>query len=227
MTDHPILFSAPMVRAILEGRKTMTRRVMKIQPPNDGKEYQAMRILDGDKRNIGKIRWIKEQRIVAGVPPFSCPFGVIGDRLWVKETWKPVPETAYRLSPGAEYVINPSDPHEAAIYKCGWELSPGSGHWKPSIFMPRWASRITLQITNIRAERVQDISHDDAIAEGVCEYCSECRNGTPDQPCEGCGAYNKAREAFIKVWDSINGKKPDRCWDANPWVWVVEFERVS
>ena len=190
MKERPILFSGEMVKAILEGRKTMTRRL--------GTGYHRE----------------------------------VGDRLWVRETFKLVPETAYRSSEGVWQTINPSDPHEAAIYKCGWERSPGSGPWKPSISMPRWASRITLEITDTRVEELQDITEEDAIAEGVCEYCSSCKAlYEDDRNCEfngyECESHGKALKEFKNLWDSINGKKPDKAWDDNPWVWVIEFKEAK
>ena len=165
MKERPIIFSTPMVKAILDGRKTQTRRVIKDQPPLS-------------MRDMFKPKNLK------------CPYGQVGDRLWVRETFKP-----YNCMGGF-------------AYKADGDLSTGFP-WKPSIHMPRGASRITLEITESRAERLQDISEEDAKAEGV--KC--CPNAVSDY-----------KHHFMILWDSINGKKYP--WDSNPWVWVISFKVV-
>lgn len=226
MTERPILFSAPMVKAILEGRKTKTRRLVRIQPPN-GYIPQIIPLLRSNDKKI--FYWDNGDSFS---PPFACPYGTVGNRLWVRETWKLVPETAYHLSEGVLQTINPSDPHEAAIYKCGWERSPGGVPWKPSIFMPRWASRITLEITDIKVERLQDITEEDAIAEGIhlCAGIDEegYTHGYHWGPVSDAELlFNSAADAYRKLWDSINGQKPGKTWQDNPWVWVIEFRRIN
>ncbi len=169
MKQHPILFSELMVQAILDGRKTMTRRVMKVQP---------------EAFCGGVMRPLLT----------TCPYGWIGDHLWVRETW------AY------------DEPQ--VIYRCGYNGDkPPSGKWKPSIFMPRCASRITLEITGVRVERLQDITEEDAVKEGFETTASSFN-------CSGLFA----REHFMNLWDFINGKKYP--WSANPWVWVIEYKRI-
>ena len=164
-------------------------------------------------------------------PVEICPYGTVGDRLWVRETWyyeEHMHDSTEGMpdSPGGLY-------SHRLVYKADcpdYPVNVGVGRqgWRPSIFMPRWASRITLKITGIRVERLQDISHEDAIAEGVCEYCSNCRKTPPfSQPCIGCGAYDTAQRAFFEIWEKINGRKPGKTWKDNPWVWVVEFRRVE
>ena len=245
MKERPILFNAQMVKAILEDRKTKTRRVVRIQPPNDEGIYELMRATGGGKKIIDKFHWIKEECILANTPYFSCPYGSVGDRLWVRETWKLVPETACRIFNCVCQIINPSNPHEAVIYKCGLERERGNGNWRPSIFMPRWASRILLEITDIKVERLQDITEEDAKREGMPDeypiapvYCPNCQGqgtcgavhpvslGYMEIDCPEC---DTAKKKFKNLWDSINGrgKKPGKAWDDNPWVWVVEFRRVG
>lgn len=195
MRERPILFSGPMVQAILDGRKTMTRRVMKQQP----------RILDGwihleTKEAIGSRG--KECLIFRTNDPLLmaehlnylfCPYGVPGDRLWVKET----------------FVNDNGCIHYKACHPYPIIMDSWNGRWRPSIFMPRWASRITLEITNVRVGRLQEITPSDVIAEGVIEE-------------EGDGL--ELLDKFESLWDSINGKKYP--WDVNPWVWCISFKRL-
>ncbi len=132
----------------------------------------------------------------------QCPFGTVGDRLWVREAWQAVDADCRVVSGRLEQNQYPN-----AFYKAD---GPNPCKWRPSIHMPRWASRITLEITGVRVERLNDISEADAIAEG-CQ-------------CAGFPASLTNRGAFAKLWQSING---DDSWAANPWVWVVEFRRVE
>lgn len=237
MKERPILFSGEMVKAILEGRKTMTRRMMKVQPPNDGADYQACRILAGDRRNIGKYRWVNKNCLAARVnaPYFSLPWEN-GDRLWVKETFSVdgiitgsnsnetfssgCIEYKYGRAKYFNFSTNPSEPEEIPFDDYRREkliamYDSQIGDWRPSIFMPRWASRITLEITDIRAERLQDITEEDAEREGVSDEW-------PILP-----VYDTAKKRFRNLWDSINGGKPGKTWQDNPWVWVVEFRRFE
>ena len=179
MRERPILFSGPMVRALLDGRKTQTRRVVKPQPPTErdfrGATFGLDRaIADGVKMYsqndyarlpkhptdwslIGSVGVARD----AGFPlRYRCPYGAPGDRLWVKETHAIVPRTAYAMSDGVQQTLKPGDDHDAAVYAAGWERSK-PGRWRPSIHMPRWASRLTLTITDVRVQRLQDISEAD------------------------------------------------------------------
>lgn len=192
MTERPILFNSDMVRAILEGRKTQTRRCIKWP-----KEYQV------DNSAMARIASSNDPLALR-----RCPYGQHGDRLWVRETFAIVPKTAYAMSEGVQQIIRPNDNHDAAIFRAGWERSTGGLRWRPSIHMPRWASRIQLEIVSVRLERLNDISESDAKAEG-CE------------PAECCDAYY---HGFSKLWESING---GGSWDQNPWVWVIEFKRFQ
>lgn len=174
MTERPILFSAPMVRAILDGTKTQTRRVVKNKP------YTG--------------------------EPAKCPYGAAGDFLWIREKWQRLRDAAGR---------------QIVEYCAGPFLLDVETHkrWHPSIHMPRWASRITLEVTGVRVERLQDISESDAIAEGIE------RNVFNDE-WSGYGQFHGAaltpKGSYRALWESINGPGS---WDANPWVWVVEFTR--
>jgi hypothetical protein len=197
MSEKPIIFNGPMVRAIMDGRKTITRRIVKPQPPQETLEMR----LHGDE-------WLPcwEDDDCAGCYVAHgdmghrrrCPYGRPGDRLWVRETWatpmtepcnraeKACPQFAYRADGDCLYVSS----------------------WRPSIHMPRWASRITLEVVAVRVERLNDISGEDSISEGI----------------DLTGATDiAARQSFRSLWESINGAGS---WAANPWVWVVEFRRV-
>jgi hypothetical protein len=193
-----------MVRAILGGRKTQTRRVLKPQPsPQTVRDHGA---------------WPDSFAQVYG------PYGVPGDRLWVRETWVSSYQngcwgTAFRAD--MSFVqgkrAHPKGPHFHAK-----ELGPHV-RWRPSIFMPRWASRITLEITGVRVQRLQDISEEDAQAEGSEWY------GVADLRPDGElreGPSVAYRAGFHDLWDSINEKRGFG-WDANPWVWAITFKRVS
>lgn len=209
--ERPILFSAPMVRALLAGTKTQTRRVVKPQPKL---------VTDLWEPTVGGDRWIGTgpspatggTRQTWGWAP--CPYGRPGDRLWVREThlnW-------WKLDPA-----NPAGPrlfsHVAAFAADGYELEPGE-RWIPSIHMLRAASRILLEITGVRVERLQDISEADAIAEGIERREDAC--GDWKHYCDS-GTSVDAVSSYRSLWESING---EASWRANPWVWVVEFRRI-
>ncbi|MDD2741258.1 MAG: hypothetical protein PHV02_03235 [Rhodocyclaceae bacterium] len=191
--ERPILFSAEMVRAILEGRKTQTRRAIKLRHDAD------VVVVDG------KV-WKPDRVDYAGY--VDCPRGQPGDLLWVRETW------ANFL--GDDHILYraTNDPSIELV-----------ATWKPSIHMPRWASRILLQITNVRVERLQEISEADAIAEGVELFATPAQ----PRPSEQCLwkdyltpglSEPSAKRSYASLWDSING---EGSWTKNPWVWVVEF----
>jgi hypothetical protein len=211
--ERPILFNAAMVRAILNGHKTQTRRVMKAQPEPTPDDYtgqsghwfpcRLVQSMVHVERDLKNQNWE-----MAGT---CCPYGDIGDRLWVREAHALLPRTAYRASVGTgtiEQVEHPTDGYTAAVFREGFDRS-GAPKWRPSIHMPRWASRITLEIVSVRVERLQDISNEDAVAEGI---------GTP------LDIRYAALDEFKPLWESINGAGS---WAANPWVWVVEFKRLE
>jgi len=143
-----------------------------------------------------------------------CPYGQPGDRLWVREAHAYVPEPAYRRSTGIYQQINPADDYEACVYRENFDRAR-SFPWRPSIHMPRWACRLLLEVTAVRVERLQDMNAEDARAEG-------CPGGHGSIP--GYGYSASPGEHFRHVWQSINGADS---WDANPWVWVVEFKRIN
>jgi hypothetical protein len=217
--ERPILFIGPMVRAILDGRKTQTRRVVKLD--NAYHECGHHEILEFREQN-GKWFGLYEYNTVASL---VCPYGQPGDRLWVRETYRKTCDNKsfgcvqYKSDESIRFMIcdqnGEGDPIGTKPHKEPFQRVDKKGPpWIPSIHMPRWASRITLEITGVRVERLQDISPTDACKEGIFEdgnYCSE-----PPLP------YPVA--TFKKLWNSINC--PDS-WDANPWVWVIEFKRVQ
>lgn len=204
MKERQILFSGAMVRAILDGRKTQTRRVVKL-PHNNPLGAWEPTTIGGKGLYRDKACTIPanepERAAIWHTRTGDCVvalYGQPGDRLWVRETWR-------EDSP---------DDAEAAIYRADGRTDlPPEFKWKPSIFMPRWASRITLEITGVRVERLQDIGWRDCAAEG-----------TPNDPEHGIG-YPTWQDAYAALWDSINAKRAP--WASNPWVWVVEFKRVT
>jgi len=226
MKERPILFSAPMVRAIIAGRKTQTRRAVKPVGNDDGfvilnhgMHDWPYRSDDGDS----SFHTVKRGgKLYLDETPHTCPYGKPGDRLWVREAWAETdredgtPVIAYRA--GGNIAIGRDHPkgNDYLIDTIAWDDMPHVETWRPSIHMPRWASRILLEITAVRVERLQDISEADAQAEGAPFELGELERLI-------LGAKAKYRSGFCRLWQSINGPGS---WDANPWVWVVEFKRV-
>lgn len=193
--ERPILFSGPMVRAIIEGRKTQTRRIVKPQPTFDGKWWVHKGYACND-----------EDEFRGGLPFFSdCPYGHVGDRLWVRETWAQVEGPPGVIHVG--HVLYRADACDNSGKR--WSsVRPGDPdgevRWKPSIHMPRWASRLTLDVTGIRAERLQDISEEDAIAEGVYVPEPYLGVGFDGLPVENPEADNyHPVDEFCRLWGSI------------------------
>ena len=212
MTEHPIIFSGDSVRAILAGTKTQTRRLVKV---DDGKvrlrgKSSAWLYLDFDGvPGLSWRPWGGAQTQPYPTPERACHLGIPGDRLWVRERW------AHDGGGGA----NCDDP------RCGiqghvWyyategpetrDTFAGSAHWRPSIHMPRWASRLTLEVTEVRVQRLQDAGYFDLKAEGIL-------------PPAVCGGERDVlqRDYFREAWDGINGKRAP--WASNAWVWAVSF----
>lgn len=214
MNEKPITFNTEMVQAILEGNKTQTRRAIKCQM----KKPASGHYLDAYNKSEEWFWWSEDHRQNLE-QKITCPFGKVGDRLWVRETFKVVPRTAYAQSEGVQQVIKPNDNHDAAIFKAGWDRSK-PGRWKPARHMPRWASRITLEITDIRVERLQDISEEDAVAEGFKYEGWVPTYNDPDSGGDGNEALPS--EKFADMWESIYQN-----WDSNPWVWVIDFKVVK
>ncbi len=217
MNHHPILFSTPMVKAILAGRKTQTRRVLKFpsihQDWLQSINHQALKAVytmpqGGYIFSSYHCSQAEINRLCANDPRgILCPYGQIGDRLWVRETWAVHP-FLNKIKPSdlVTYTI------EHIAYHADPDVNPSHYMWRPSIFMPRWASRLTLEITNIRVERLQDISETDAQAEGVVSW-------------SGGSAGTTYKPEYQILWDSIN-KDRGFTWASNPWVWVIEFKPV-
>ena len=202
MKERPILFSAPMVRAILDGGKTQTRRVVKSQPEFVGPE----------SLHCAEVALWQE-----AVMALKSPYGQPGDRLWVRETFQPT------FAPGIKH--GDADWTTGEGYQPRYMATDERVEWidaddnitnrcKPAIHMPRWASRITLEVTGVRVERLQDISDSDAWDEGIDFEAYTAAGGCKDAP----------RVAFGDLWERINGPGS---WEANPWVWVVEFKKLE
>lgn len=204
MKEKPILFSGPMVNAILDGRKTQTRRVV------NAKRHPNLEVSDDGEpiyMHSSDCRGYCDYACGKKVLEQWTPYGVVGDRLWVRETW---------TSDGADIQRVLMAQRKIPI-RCLYRANPADAKrvgttfkWTPSIHMPRWASRITLEIIELRAERLQNISDTDSVSEGI-----------PN------GAYAiNPRESFRSLWDDINSQRGFG-WDANPWVWVIEFKKVQ
>ncbi|AUU37772.1 TPA: hypothetical protein ACKRTJ_000874 [Proteus mirabilis] len=228
MKERGIIFNAEMVRAILDGRKTQTRRIVKNVMPDNGiwlkkptktRSGTTTHVLDAPKHNL-------------------CPLGKIGDRIYVRETWSVV---SHEFDDDGLMIDYVPDRQTKAVHEMPYGHGYLTGHviysadgdftwgdddgcvdgrscWKPSIHMPRWASRITLEITDVRVERLNDISQSDAIAEGAPPS-----HPTIDAISRECGFPDFSRSWFGQTWWHIYGKKN---WQDNPWVWVIEFKRI-
>jgi len=220
--EHPIIFNSEMVRAILEGRKTQTRRVIKPQPSpkrvcktHDPK--QMLRTTDFDLVKL-KDNTLAEPNSPAHIQ--ECLYGKVGDKLWARETWW---DLGFWSKEGKwhgrthHHIIAPkyvADGKPEGLIAESKRPSLQCKWWKrPSIFMPKWAARIWLEITNIRVERVQDISEQDAEAEGTSKMHLDNLGQT----------WRTYKRGFESLWDSINNKR-GFSWDSNPFVWVIEFK---
>lgn len=218
MKERPIIFSTEMVKAILDGRKTQTRRVVKPQPKTidlEGKPivcWQGKNTLDFiDEIHCGGYGDFRSRLSL------RCPYGQVGDRLWVRETWATEKRldnlSIAELGHASEMPIFYKADNSRTLLEIG--------NWRNSIFMPRWASRITLKITGIRVERLQEITDRDCEKEGLDNpcgyYCDEAIGHVDHQ-----GTINN----FTKLWDSINARR-GYSWESNPWVWVISFKRVQ
>ncbi|MCY1043303.1 hypothetical protein OV208_18445 [Corallococcus sp. bb12-1] len=229
MRERPILFSGLMIRALLDGRKAVTRRLLKPQPapnaPHDGGTTWVYRSKDGLHVPCGTVGHLT----VAEKMGLRCPYGQPGDRLWVKETWRPEASSmghriGWKLTYAADDAVLFSD---LARVDASWRCPKAAknGNVTP-LFMPRWASRLTLDVAAVRVERLHDITEEDSRAEGVQRLleANGWRNYEPEPAFESVSYHLTARESFASLWRSINGPES---WDANPWVWRVEFRRVE
>ena len=202
MKERPILFNGAMVRAIMAGAKTQTRRVVKSrhwpEPLTPGYEWFFDQTTTEQVWEVGA--WnagTGEGQLHSYI---TCPYGKPGDRLWVRETFGHGCELC-----GVRFPLAPHLKYKADGNKCGCSVA-----WRPSIHMPRWASRLTLDVLSVDVQRLQDISEADARAEGI--------DPLPDDPC----AYSM----FAMLWDSINAER-GYGWHVNPWVFVISFKRVD
>jgi len=214
--ERPILFSGPMVRALLDGRKTQTRRVVKPMP----KWAERFPICDPDNMAAGHQIWWWDGKFDRVGVSQDCPYGKPGDRLWVKETWRPTKsfepwdmDVTYRAD-GERRTVK-----DGEFGDRDWTMpkAAATGNVSP-LFMPRWAARVVLEITDVRVERLHEITEGDSIAEGADQYASSTKLRR-DRPYDSSlnGIY---REGFSELWEAINGAGS---WAANPWVWAVSF----
>jgi hypothetical protein len=213
--ERPILFSGDMVRAILDGRKTQTRRVVKPQPPLAYTQWSLVGPSDPyipvDSR-VFPGEWALGGNCGAGwmENPIRMAYGEPGDRLWVRETWSFIGDQGV-------WELSQADPGNCTpIYRADGATSDEG--WFPSIHMPRWASRLTLEITEVRVQRVQDITAADAMLEG---HPTEWERSADRQVHD-----DAARDWYMDVWDSLNAKR-GYPWTSNPWVWVLTFRRIE
>jgi hypothetical protein len=251
--ERPIPFSGEMVRAILDGRKSMTRRVVKPQPEWIEQTAPGVAPYWRHSDHTGSCPFDPADRDTWPV----CPYGQPGDRLWVRETWQyadwtedGMPWVRYEADgatrfhdSGAvpeEWADRLTDTWEALSEPANYEVDNRAAdrRWRPSIHMPRWASRITLEITDVRVERAQEITEADAIAEGINPRTALAMNGMSyfpnlqawaltDNGIPGAGEPEHGhRGVFAQLWDSLNAPR-GYGWDANPWVWVVNFNRIN
>lgn len=241
-----MIFNGEMVRDILDGRKTQTRRTMKVQP-------EPSKSRPGDfwfsSKKLESMVHVSD--LVPGNSPISdchlffqehcCPFGTVGDRIWVRETWAQLGNEDGCPIDWNDNLVKGGGPEAARIYRASCEQKEGNyglwsipddaywkphtddlqydGTWCPSIHMPRWASRITLEITGVRVERLNSISQEDAQAEGMELTGWRPTYSDPDSGGELWTPYDN----FAQLWESIYGEES---WKANPWVWVIEFKVV-
>lgn len=237
MKERPILFSAPMVRAIRAGKKTQTRRIAVIpaQPTPRPLKHEAKRPgpyfdaycserkSDENRRGMSDrwCWWTADDR-PDPTTEIRCPYGAPGDRLWVRETWCPIDDDG-------RYIERiPDEPHHAR-YRADLtskDLAFAAGPWRPSIHMPRWASRITLEVTEVRVPHLQDINEDDARAEGVDPFFTQFSELGHDQRMTSGERVRDAehRASFAVLWDEINRDRA--LWISNPRVWAITFKRV-
>ncbi|HBT5238250.1 hypothetical protein AAHW68_14240 [Klebsiella pneumoniae] len=228
MKERGMIFNAEMVRALLDGRKTQTRRPIK---------WKQTRFTEiGEREDGSKWPWSEDAEHACDFW-HPCPFGAVGDRIWAREAYR-FPASLDDVSPtgvgemavatGYRKPWAPTFYEFTGTFSDGWkgfETPPkvsDAGKLRPSIHMPRWASRILLEITDVRVERLNSISEEDARAEGIID--GGCLNCGEPEPCGCANPEPDATDAFAYLWQSIYGQEN---WLANPWVWVIEFKRVE
>lgn len=216
--SRPILFNSEMVRAILAGRKTQTRRVIKPQPPGYLTSRGKPEEMYPNSGIWGFYAGNENARACRSEDTLCCPYGAAGGLLWVRETWG-VNKDYDNLSPTMVWVATNGDTKSCVDYKATPRNEDWTGKWRQSIHMPRWASRINLGIKNIRIERIQDITEEDAWQEGIQDRMGK------ETPLKG-ELLPVSVHAFASLWEKINNTR-GYGWKTNPWVWVVEFKRVG
>lgn len=242
MRERPILFSGPLVRAILDGRKTQTRRLVKDatgafwdhagwRPVVVGERIDRWESVDGDGRPDGR------HVASVGAPRPACPYGAPGDRIYVRETWRTgvalddwspakIAEAALEAGYVKPWAPLKYEADGATISDDNFHRGDFGGAWgktRVAIHLPRWASRLLLEVTEVRVQRLQEITEDDARAEGVdadTSACDHARRTCAEVACTGPGY----RAAFADLWNEINGERAS--WASNPWVWVITFRWV-
>lgn len=235
MSERPTLFSSDMVKALLAGKKTQTRRVLR------PRLQEAIAFMDGDTEVGCIISWSEDGYAGDGWYVHSaeypeegaeylgqCPYGLPGNLLWVRESWAEVPWVDTEGKEGSRVLFRADEPGRNVF-------DPERGdRWRPSIHMPRWASRIALRVTDVRVERLRDITEADAIAEGARRFDSlpsehpygQDARWSMEEPTSTDQCLGSARFAFANYWNKLNEKR-GHGWDSNPWVWVVTFEVVG
>lgn len=237
MTEHGMIFNAEMVRAILDGLKTQTRREVKLNldiarlattydwaTSLAANHYQGL-AEEQIQQKAESLRGVIHPVILGNGQMVSiiCPHGKPGDRIWVREAFRvhsratDVATLVYKASERNSWT---EQTHRVPVAVCNKPATPEK--WTPSLHMPRWASRILLEITDVRVERLNAISQEDARAEGIID--GGCLNCGEPEPCGCANPEPDATDAFAYLWQSIYGQES---WNANPWVWVIEFERVE
>lgn len=214
MTERGMIFNGEMVRALLSGRKTQTRRPIK---------WKQSRFTEiGEREDGSKWPWSEDAEHACDFW-HPCPFGAVGDRIWVREAFRvhsratDVATLVYKASERNSWT---EQTRRVPVAVCNKPATPEK--WTPSLHMPRWASRILLEITDVRVERLNAISEEDARAEGIID--GGCLNCGEPEPCGCANPEPDATDAFAYLWQSIYGQEN---WNANPWVWVIEFKRVE
>lgn len=212
--ERPIIFTGESVPAIMGGRKTMTRRIVKPQPGENS--YLAHYSTVSPHWTWADGPWTYRRR---------CPYGMAGDRLWVKEAWLYVgPGSGSELEDQWEWMSDPENQTSRNVWYRATHENPKTLKWKSPLFMPRWASRSTLEIVSIKVERVRDTSRKDAEAEGLCSWFNE-DTGQRHYGIKHPDVWETdPRQAFARLWNSIHGQG---AWERNDWVWVIGFKRME
>ena len=219
ITERGMIFNGEMVRALLDGRKTQTRRIVK------GTD-SAVKFCKEWNINGEEVFVVLGEKDHTGMNPvlgaISCPFGAVGNRIWVREAFRvhsratDVATLVYKASERNSWT---EQTHRVPVAVCNKPATPEK--WTPSLHMPRWASRILLEITDVRVERLNAINEHDALAEGVAKL----RGGFWKHYQPGWTQHQlSARGSFVTLWKSIYG---DESWNSNPWVWVIKFKRIE